>query len=196
MGKIYYILGKSATGKDHIYQALRTDPSLELHGVVMYTTRPKRANEENGKDYFFISDEEVKQANAEGKIIEIRTYQTVHGPWSYLTMDDGQIDLEKADYLIIGVLTSYCSIRDYYGTENVVPLYIEVEDGVRLERALKREREQTVPRYAELCRRYLADCEDFTEEKLNAAGIITRYENNQMIEACIENIRQVILSDR
>ena len=55
-------------------------------------------------------------------------------------MNDDQIDLEHQNYLIIGTLESYLKIRDYFGKEKVVPIYIEVEDGERLSRALNRER--------------------------------------------------------
>ena len=44
-------------------------------------------------------------------------------------------------------------------------------------RALNREREQEVPRYAELCRRFLADTRDFSEENLANLGITRRFVN-------------------
>lgn len=77
----------------------------------------------------------------------MRTYQTVFGPWSYATVDDGQIDLERENFLAIGTLESYEKLRNYFGAEHVVPLYIAVDDGIRLERALKRERQQKEPKY-------------------------------------------------
>ena len=92
------------------------------------------------------------------------TDNTVHGIWKYFTVDDGQIDLEQGDYLLIGTLETYEKIREYYGAEHLVPIYIEVEDGERLARALERERRQAVPKYKEMCRRFLADEEDFCEE--------------------------------
>ena len=64
---------------------------------------------------------------------------------------------------------------------------MEVEDGLRLSRALERERQQMQPKYAELCRRFLADSEDFSEEKLKELGIIKRYENIEM-KKCVEEI--------
>lgn len=67
-------------------------------------------------------------------------YQTVHGPWYYFTADDGQVDLEKNNYLGIGTLESYLKLKEYYGEDALCPLYVEVEDGIRLERALKREK--------------------------------------------------------
>ena len=55
-----------------------------------------------------------------------------------------------------------------------------MEDGLRLRRALEREALQREPGYAELCRRFLADTEDFSEEKLQAAGIKKRFFNEDL----------------
>ena len=73
-------------------------------------------------------------------------------------------------------------MREYFGEERIVPLYIEVEDGERLMRALTRERMQKEPKYAEMCRRFLADTEDFSEENLKAVGITERFENRELEE--------------
>ena len=81
---------------------------------------------------------------------------------------------------MIGTLEAYQGIRAYYGAANVVPVYIEVEDGERLFRALSRERAQEHPKYEEMCRRFLADSEDFSEEKLREAGIGQRFENREL----------------
>lgn len=175
MGKLFFIMGKSSSGKDTIYQKLMADPLLELKPVVGYTTRPIRENEKNGREYYFVSREELERLSHEGKVIECRDYQTVHGIWSYFTVADDKIDLEHGNYLYIGTLESYEKIVAYYGQEKVVPIFIEIDDGLRLERALKRERQQKNPDYKEMCRRFLADCEDFSEEKIQAAGIKKRY---------------------
>ena len=58
MGKIFYIMGKSASGKDHIYARLMQHTELNLKKMVLYTTRPIRDGEEEGKQYFF-TDEEI-----------------------------------------------------------------------------------------------------------------------------------------
>ena len=102
-------------------------------------------------------------------------------------IDDGQIHLDRADYLMIGTLESYEKMCAYYGKDMLVPIYIEVEDGERLSRALSRERQQARPRYAELCRRFLADTEDFSEENLLAAGIRKRFYNDDKTK-CLEEI--------
>lgn len=177
MSKIYCMMGKSSTGKDTLYKRILANEELQLKTVIPYTTRPIREGEKEGVEYFFCNQEKVEELEAAGKVIERRDYNTVHGIWIYFTVDDGQIDLENNDYLIIGTLESYYKIRDYYGKEFVVPVYIEVEDGERLQRALNREREQTVPKYEEMCRRFLADAKDFSEENLNAAEITRRFVN-------------------
>lgn len=181
MGKIYYLMGKSASGKDTIYKELR-ERLPHLKTITIYTTRPIRDGEQEGVEYHFVGVKELETFQQAGKVIELRTYHTVHGDWSYFTVDDGQFRLEEDDYLMIGTLESYEKMREYFGAEALVPLYIEVEDGERLARALARERQQKAPKYAELCRRFLADTEDFSEENLKKLEIQEKFENIEMEE--------------
>ena len=191
MGKIFVLMGKSATGKDTIYKELLKIDSIELKKVVSYTTRPIRAGERDGVEYFFVSNNRLIELEEQNKIIEIRGYNTVHGLWNYFTVNDGQIDLERFNSLIIGTLESYEQIRSYFGKDKVYPIYIELDDGIRLQRALDRERNQEIPRYAEMCRRYLADETDFKEENLEGLSINIRYDNIDL-ESCINKIAQDI----
>ena len=193
MGKIFYIMGKSASGKDKIYSILMEKKELKLHKLVLYTTRPIRAGEENGKQYFFTDDKKLEQFRKSGKLIESRSYDTIHGVWTYFTADDGQVDLEKADYLGIGTLESYCRMKEYYRKDKVLPIYIQVEDGERLQRALIREKKQDNPKYAEMCRRFLADQEDFSEEHIQEAGTEIPFVNDDL-DNCVENIIKYINS--
>lgn len=191
MYRIYVIIGKSASGKDTIAKRLLSDKSLCLGPIVPYTTRPIRAGETEGVDYHFLTKEEFDKLRESGKVIESRTYHTVYGDWNYFTVDDGQIDLNRADSLTVGTLESYVSFRDYFGKERVIPIYIEVDDGERLQRALNREKMQEHPKYAEMCRRFLADSEDFSEENLRRAGIDRRFVNNTL-DATTAEIASVI----
>lgn len=190
MGKIFYLMGKSAAGKDSMFKRLIEDPEMSLKTVTMYTTRPLRDGETNGIEYFFTSQEELRRLTQAGKVIEQRTYQTIHGPWSYFTVDDGQIDLcGRNHYLMMGTLKSFQEMRHYFGDEAVFPIYLFVEDGERLIRAVNRERQQSEPRYKELCRRFLSDEEDFSSEKLKQCGIVKYYENHDM-DVCFENVKK------
>lgn len=186
MGKLFYIIGKSAVGKDTLYKKLQT-AFPTLRSVIMYTTRPRREGEEDGKEYFFVSLEKLNENKEKGEVIELRTYQTIHGPWNYFTLNDGQINLEENSYLLMGTLESYEAMRDYYGQEVMCPIYIEVENGERLSRALQRERQQETPKYEELCRRFLADAADFSAERLEKAGINQIF-NNLDGDTCFQEI--------
>ena len=187
MGRIYYLLGKSATGKDTLYkEILKRRPKLRT--VTMYTTRPIREGETDGVEYFFTGREELERQLASGKVIESRTYQTIAGPWTYYTVDDGQFDVaDDESCLMIGTLESYEKMCAYFEAGKMVPVYIEGPDGIRLLRAVKREENQKKPNYREVCRRYLADEKDFSEENLERLGITKRYQNTDM-EMCVEEI--------
>lgn len=191
MSKIFMVLGKSASGKDTIFKRLKNNHTLGLSSVVGYTTRPIRRGEKDGEEYRFVSRERLEALIKENKVIEHRSYNTMHGLWNYFTVDDGQIDIEKSNYILIGTLKAYEQIRKYYGPDVVVPLYIEVEDGLRLYRALSRERKQENPKYSELCRRFLADDEDFKEDNLNKLMITKRYQNHDMKACLIEIVEDV-----
>lgn len=180
MGKIYCLMGKSSTGKDTIYKELFQVEDLHLKKIIPYTTRPIREGEVEGVEYFFCDEDKVAELEKAGKIIELRAYHTIHGVWKYFTVNDGQIDFENQDYMMIATLEAYLQIRNYFGKENVIPIYIEVEDGERLTRAIAREKTQKEPKYEELCRRFLADAADFSEEKLKEGGITKRFVNTDL----------------
>ena len=189
MAKIFYLMGKSASGKDTIYKKIK-ETFPQLRPIVIYTTRPIREGEKDGVEYFFTNDRKLQQLQQAGKVIELREYNTVHGIWKYFTADDGQFDGNN-NLIAIGTLESYVKLRQYFGEERLIPVYIEVEDGVRLERALSRERLQKEPKYEELCRRFLADAGDFSEEKIREAGIYHRYSNIKL-EECAGEIAKLI----
>lgn len=193
MGKIFCLMGKSSSGKDTIFKKINEDKDLDLKPIISYTTRPKRINETNGVEYFFINKDELNKFEKENKVIEKRVYHTVHGDWFYGTINDGQIDLSKNNYLLITTLEAYESLRDYFGDDKVCPFYIDIEDGIRLERALEREKRQDKPNYDELCRRFLSDNQDFSDENLSNLGI-NKFYINENLESCINNIKKDILN--
>lgn len=185
MGKIFIVTGKSATGKDTIFKQLLE--KLDLTTIVSYTTRPIRRGEVSGVEYHFIDDKELENLKNQGKIIEQRSYQTVCGVWHYLTVNDGQFDDDKKDYAIVGTLEQYSQIRNYFGKDRVIPVYIEVDGADRLIRSVLREKKQAEPKYAEICRRFLADEADFSEENIKLLGIEKRYYNEDL-KTCVNEI--------
>lgn len=191
MGKIVCLMGKSSSGKDSIYKKLLEQNTVRLQKIVPYTTRPIRVGECNGVEYHFTDDEGYKELADKGKVIETRVYNTCHGIWRYFTVADDEIDLSVHSYLMIGTLEAYEHIRNFYGKDKVLPVMIELDDGIRLQRALDREKAQDAPRYEEMCRRFLADAEDFSEENLDKADIgpeQTFHNNDDELEPCLKQI--------
>ena len=92
---------------------------------------------------------------------------------------------------MIGTLEAYGKLQEYFGAARLLPVLIELDDGIRLQRALNRERAQAEPKYAEMCRRFLADSEDFSQEKIERAGISRRFVNDEL-ERCLDEIRGYI----
>ena len=111
MGKIYCMMGKSSSGKDTLYKMLLQDKELSLKTVVPYTTRPMRAGERDGVEYYFCDEERLAELETAGKVIELRAYDTVHGVWKYFTVSDHQMEDETRDYLLIGTLESYQKLK-------------------------------------------------------------------------------------
>lgn len=195
MGKIFYLVGKSSTGKDTIYNMLKDDADLSLEPIIRYTTRPIRDGEMEGESYYFETLSGYERLKGLDKIIESQVYHTVYGDWYYFTVDDGRIDLENHNYIVTGVLESFAGTREYFGKDKVLPIYLEVDDGVRLQRALDREKLPENRKFTEMCRRFLADANDFSEERIKELeiGPEARFENDRL-ERCVDRIKEYIIS--
>lgn len=195
MGKMVYLMGKSSTGKDTVYRRLLERDRLSLKKIVPYTTRPIRNGEKQGEAYYFTDNDGYHVLKKQGKVIEARAYNTFYGVWRYFTVDDGSIDLDNNSYLMIGTLESFIKTAEYFGRSRVIPVLLEVDDGIRLQRALNRERRQENPKYEELCRRFLSDAEDFSEEKIEKAGIARKFVNEDL-ESCLSEIEEFIVTSK
>ncbi len=197
MGKFYIIMGKSATGKDSMYHQIKNS-DLELQTIVPFTTRPIREGETDGVEYHFIDEEKFNEMFLENRVIEFRKYQTNHGEWIYGTPADN-IDLDKSNYIAIGTLETFESYKNHFGDDKVVDIYIHVDDGDRLQRALNREKQETTPKYEEMCRRFIADSEDFSKEKIAESNITNFFENydfQNCFNQIITFIRETINIDK
>ena len=197
--KIIYLMGKSACGKDTIFKRLKEE--LNIKSYIPYTTRPMREGESEGVEYFFLSDEEMKEyidGKREDTVLEYRQYNVVDGIWTYATIYDEQFKTGE-DLITIGTLESYVMLKKFFdksSKEDLIPVYIEVPNEIRRERAIERENMQKVPKFAEMERRFKADEIDFTEEKIEEAGI---KKNNRFLnmdlEKTVNSIKEYVLEE-
>ena len=138
----------------------------------MYTTRPIRAGETDGVQYHFVTEEQLKALEHAGKVIELRTYQTVYGPWHYFTADSPELSNADIDYLALGTLESFRKIQEYYGKEKSVS---DLHSGRGRAAVAARKSSGRKSRSIRILRRYAADIlrmrKTFQRKKLQAAGI-------------------------
>ena len=184
---IIMFIGPSGSGKDTFFYP--TLKEYALNPIILSTTRPMRKGEIDKKTYYFITMDQMNLLERQQKLIERRNYQTINGLWSYATNSE-QID-SSSNYLTLNTWEAYQKFVQLYGSDQIVPLYFRVDDGIRLQRSLERERSQKAPNYKELCRRYLADIKDFDESYL------TRYNpyiinNDGSIEKTQKEINSVL----
>ncbi len=182
--KLFYIIGPSASGKDTIFKEV----SKGLEKLIPYTTRLMREGEVNGKDYHFVSKEEMIELERQGKVIEKRSYEAIPETIYYFT-----VAKELTETTIgIGTIESCKKLIEYYGEDVVCPVYIQVDDVARIKRAIHRESKQTSPNLQEMCRRFLADAEDFSEENLKSLANLRKVSNNKEVRHAIYSIRNYI----
>lgn len=100
-GNLIIISSPSGGGKGTlIKEVLKTLPNIGYS--ISYTTRAAREGEENGRDYFFVSEENFQELIEQGEFLE---YATVHGNLygTSIKQVQGEIDLGKDIILEIDV---------------------------------------------------------------------------------------------
>lgn len=122
-GLIFVISGPSGSGKTTLVQKLLGDKVLKTKMVrsVSLTTRPKRSGEQREKDYFFISEEEFRQAQKAKRILEWTKYLGYY----YATPKDFiEGELSKAKYVVLCLdLKGALTVRRYY-PKNTITIFV------------------------------------------------------------------------
>ena len=176
---LLFFIGPSNSGKDTFYKLMCQE--FSLNKLILYTTRPKRKNEVEGSDYYVIDSFKMNQMQKENILIERRDYNTVYGVWSYASSAK-DIDIYNKDYLTLNTWEGYQKYINYYQDSSLmVPFYFQVDDYIRLKRALERERKNN-GQYKEMCRRFLSDATDFDEKYLSLYNPIIINNNNSKEE--------------
>ena len=115
---ILIITGPSGVGKNTIINAL--SKKLDFNFSVSYTTRPKRVSEVNGKDYYFISNEEFQIMINNNELVEFEEY----GGFAYGTSrkELNQDGLVILDLEVNGATKLLNNNNDFIG------LFIDIDD--------------------------------------------------------------------
>lgn len=155
--KALVLFGEGGSGKDTIVNWLYREYPNNFHKVVSYTTRPKRIDENNGDDYYFISPKTFEQYEKNDYFLETSIY---NNNWQYGT----SLKEFKEDKVNLCVL-DINGVRSLSQNPNFDCVFIKVEVGAstRLHRMLQRvEKDNSDKVIAEVCRRFYKDYKDFT----------------------------------
>ena len=105
------ISAPSGSGKTTLCKALQmVEPEIEWS--ISYTTREKRSIEENGVDYFFISEEEFEDLIIQGHFVE---WQNVHGFYYGTSVSNLENAIENDKIMLIEMdVKGSMSIKELY----------------------------------------------------------------------------------
>lgn len=119
--------GASASGKTEAAKMLMA--KYGIHKAITTTTRYMRCNEQNGRDYFFVSPEEFEQMIKDDRFVEYTLYNGNH----YGSTKD-QIADNRSVVTDLEGLKSYSGLND----NRIVTFYLKTSEDVRFKRMLER----------------------------------------------------------
>jgi guanylate kinase len=174
---IYVLLGKTCSGKTTLLAQL---VELGYKTIVTYTTRPKRPNEVDGKDYFFISKQQYDHLEEFNLLVAPNTFTNAYGTkWSYgINVHDLNFD---EDYVVITEPKGYRDLVQKLGEQNVCGVYLNTSYEIRLLRGLNRN-----DHAAELLRRLDADELDFMGFGNEVEHIVAGLEKQEILEEVLK----------
>lgn len=147
------LMGGCSVGKDKLEGIINKEFNIPI--CVSSTTRPMRENEQNGREYRFISKDKFIEDDKIGKFVEHRIYHTAEGDWYYgLSKDSVDINTNQ---LVIVDQSGYYSLVKEFGQDNVLGIYLFASERVKIQRALSRETRTDKKFFLEFYRRMADD---------------------------------------
>lgn len=187
--RVIFLIGQSNTGKDTI-QNLLLDEVSYLRRYVYNTTRPMREGEKNGITYNFKTYEDFQRDLELRKVIEYRKYKMADG--NIVVYYTPAIKPDDNIYLLTGTVVMCKSCIEYYGSDIVLPIMLQVSDRERLMRGILRE-DKNKGDYKEVARRFYDEFTEYSDENINSIENIIKVENID-IRVCVDEIKKIIES--
>ena len=170
--KILGFVGPSGCGKDTAARWLNDNYPDSYHYVKLHTTRPRRNSEDNG--YRFVKSDEFLRQVLNGQMLNAQEFNG----WYYGLSSTSLVE-DKINVMPMSAEMVKQMLEEDNPKYNLKLIYIKTSDKERLLHTLERE---DAPDCYEICRRYMADIEDYEKnDELHGAcefGILNFYDHH------------------
>lgn len=135
------IMGKTCSGKNAVVKEL---VSRGWSQIITYTSRPKRRGEKNGREYFYISEEDFASKINSGYFAEWKSYYVNGKTWYYGSPSEEIIEasLDDKNHVIIltpqGVEDTLSFLSKYISDYQINIIYLYANRSTILNRLQKR----------------------------------------------------------
>ena len=163
--KLFVLLSESSGGKDTLLNMIVKNEFLKP--VISTTTRKMRSNEEQDREYHFVTKEEFMLMEAKDEFLETTSYLIPSEGIGKYGLAKKDVVLSKSSYVVILNPIGLQQVEEQLGKENVVSIYIHRNDKDRFISYLNREEKEFSLILEDACERFKKDLNDF-------AGIETK----------------------
>ena len=130
--------GPSGVGKDTVIQRMK-ERKLSFHFVVTATTRPKRADETEGVDYFFVTHDQFAEMIENGELLE---YAIVYNDYKGIPKKQVNEALASGKDVIMRIdVQGAATVREIY--PDAILIFLTTKDEEELEKRLKARKSET-----------------------------------------------------
>jgi len=186
-GKIFVISGPSGSGKTTLLRNLIQDKTISklLVKSRSLTTRPRRSQERQGRDYFFVSQDEFKRLLKAKKILEWTRYL---GYYYGTPRELVEVQLKKGRHLGFCLdLKGTVALKEIY-PENTITIFVLPPSldvlKARIEGRCRRTHQKEVAQRLQLARRELAAASQFDYCILN-----------QSLPVALKELKEIFLKE-
>lgn len=185
--KLFVLLSESSGGKDTLLNMIVKNEFLKP--VISTTTRRMRSNEEQEREYHFITKEEFMLMEAKDEFLETTSYLIPSEGIVKYGLAKKDVVLSKSSYVVILNPIGLQQVEGQLGKENVVSIYIHRNDKDRFISYLNREEKEFSLILEDAYERFKKDLNDF-------AGIETKVDyvinNNGSLEDMLIQFLEIL----
>lgn len=185
--KLFVLLSESSGGKDTLLNMIVKNEFLKP--VISTTTRKMRSNEEQDREYHFVTKEEFMLMEAKDEFLETTSYLIPSEGIVKYGLAKKDVVLSKSSYVVILNPIGLQQVEEQLGKENVVSIYIHRNDKDRFISYLNREEKEFSLILEDAYERFKKDLNDF-------AGIETKVDyvinNNGSLEDMLLQFLEIL----